>query len=41
MPAILACVPDFKLNPAYTPTADQPQAIASLAEGLDGPTSGS
>jgi excinuclease ABC subunit B len=27
-------VPDFKLNPAYTPTADQPQAIASLAEGL-------
>ena len=27
-------MPDFKLNPAYTPTADQPQAIASLAEGL-------
>jgi excinuclease ABC subunit B len=27
-------VPDFKLNPAYTPTADQPTAIASLAEGL-------
>jgi excinuclease ABC subunit B len=30
-------VPDstgFKLNPAYTPTADQPAAIASLAEGL-------
>jgi excinuclease ABC subunit B len=27
-------VPDFKLNPAYTPTADQPQAIAGLAEGL-------
>jgi excinuclease ABC subunit B len=25
----------FKLNPAYTPTADQPQAIASLAEGLE------
>jgi excinuclease ABC subunit B len=28
-------VPDFKLNPAYSPTADQPKAIASLAEGLD------
>ena len=28
-------MPDFKLNPAYTPTADQPKAIASLAEGLD------
>jgi excinuclease ABC subunit B len=27
-------VPEFKLNPAYTPTADQPQAIAGLAEGL-------
>ena len=27
-------MPDFKLNPAYTPTADQPQAIAGLAEGL-------
>jgi len=27
-------VPEFELNPAYTPTADQPQAIASLAEGL-------
>jgi excinuclease ABC subunit B len=27
-------VPDFKLNPAYTPTADQPAAIASLADGL-------
>jgi excinuclease ABC subunit B len=25
----------FKLNPAYSPTADQPQAIASLAAGLD------
>ncbi len=24
----------FKLNPAYTPTADQPKAIAGLAEGL-------
>jgi len=28
-------VPDFKLNPAYTPTADQPAAIAGLAEGLE------
>jgi len=27
-------VPEFKLNPAYTPTADQPRAIAGLAEGL-------
>jgi excinuclease ABC subunit B len=27
-------VPDFRLNPAYTPTADQPKAIAGLAEGL-------
>jgi excinuclease ABC subunit B len=27
-------VPDFKLNPAYTPAADQPKAIAGLAEGL-------
>src|SRR6266540_838106 len=27
-------MPDFKLNPAYTPTADQPKAIASLAKGL-------
>ena len=25
----------FKLNPAYTPAADQPQAIASLAEGIE------
>jgi excinuclease ABC subunit B len=24
----------FQLNPAYTPTADQPKAISSLAEGL-------
>ena len=28
-------MPDFRLNPAYTATADQPTAIASLAEGLD------
>ena len=27
-------MPEFKLNPAYSPTADQPKAIASLAEGL-------
>ncbi len=25
----------FSLNPAYTPTADQPDAISGLAEGLD------
>jgi excinuclease ABC subunit B len=29
-------VPDFKLNPAYSPTADQPQAIAELSAGLEG-----
>jgi excinuclease ABC subunit B len=28
-------VPDFKLNPAYSPTADQPKAIADLADGLN------
>ena len=28
-------MPKFKLNPAYTPTADQPKAIDGLAEGLD------
>jgi excinuclease ABC subunit B len=27
-------VPEFKLNPAYTPAADQPKAIDGLAEGL-------
>ena len=27
-------MPDFKLNPAYTPTADQPEAIEGLSEGL-------
>ncbi len=27
-------MPKFELNPAYTPTADQPEAIAGLAEGL-------
>ncbi len=27
-------MPEFRLNPAYTPTADQPRAIASLTEGL-------
>jgi excinuclease ABC subunit B len=30
----LGSVPDFKLNSAYIPTADQPKAIAGLAEGL-------
>jgi excinuclease ABC subunit B len=28
-------VPEFKLNPAYTATADQPKAIDQLVEGLD------
>jgi excinuclease ABC subunit B len=28
-------MPDFQLNPAYTPTADQPKAIASLTEGVE------
>jgi excinuclease ABC subunit B len=28
-------MPEFVLNPAYTPTADQPKAIAGLAEGLE------
>jgi excinuclease ABC subunit B len=28
-------VPEFELNPAYTPTADQPKAIAGLAEGIE------
>ncbi|HVD37475.1 MAG TPA: DEAD/DEAH box helicase family protein, partial [Solirubrobacterales bacterium] len=27
-------MPKFELNPAYSPTADQPKAIAGLAEGL-------
>jgi excinuclease ABC subunit B len=27
-------MPDFKLDSAFTPTADQPKAIASLAEGV-------
>jgi len=27
-------VPDFKLDSAFTPTADQPKAIAALAEGV-------
>src|ERR1700759_3385053 len=30
----LESVPDFNLNSAYIPTADQPKAIAGLAEGL-------
>jgi excinuclease ABC subunit B len=28
-------MPEFKLNSAYSPTADQPKAIAGLAEGLE------
>ena len=31
---MVTSVPEFELNPAYTPTADQPKAIAGLAEGL-------
>jgi len=27
-------VPEFKLDPVFTPTADQPQAIAAIAEGI-------
>jgi excinuclease ABC subunit B len=30
----LSLVPEFELNPAYTPTADQPKAIEGIAEGL-------
>src|SRR5437870_10966986 len=29
-------MPDFKINPAYTPVADQPRARDGLATGLDG-----
>src|SRR6266404_7803919 len=29
-------MPEFKLDSVFTPTADQPQAIASLAEGVEG-----
>jgi excinuclease ABC subunit B len=29
-------VPDFKVNPAYTPVADQKQALDKLAEGIGG-----
>jgi excinuclease ABC subunit B len=28
-------MPDFKLNPAYSPTADQPKAIEALTEGVE------
>jgi excinuclease ABC subunit B len=28
-------MPDFKLDSAFTPTADQPQAIAAMAEGIE------
>ena len=28
-------MPEFKLNPAYSQTADQPKAIAGLSEGLE------
>ena len=28
-------MPEFQLNPAYTPTADQPKAIEAISGGLD------
>jgi excinuclease ABC subunit B len=28
-------MPDFKLDPVFTPTADQPEAIVALAEGVE------
>jgi excinuclease ABC subunit B len=28
-------MPEFRVNPAYRPVADQPEALASLAEGID------
>ena len=31
-----SCVPEFELNPAYTPTADQPKAIAGPGRGARG-----
>jgi excinuclease ABC subunit B len=34
-PSYAGWVADFKLNPAYTPTADQPKAIEGLSEGID------
>ena len=33
--ARLIQMPEFKLNPAYSPTADQPKAIDGLAEGIE------
>src|SRR4029450_11804914 len=33
--ARLRWMSEFKLNPAYSPTADQPKAIDALAEGLE------
>ncbi len=35
-PRYLRAVPEFKLNSAYSPTADQPKAIAGLSEGIRG-----
>jgi excinuclease ABC subunit B len=34
-PSYAGRVPEFTLNPAYTPTADQPKAIDGLAEGIE------
>src|SRR5215210_6638160 len=33
-PLAFPAMPEFRLNSAYTPTADQPKAIAGLSEGL-------
>ena len=35
VPRYVHGVPDFALNTAYTPAADQPKAVAGLAEGLE------
>jgi excinuclease ABC subunit B len=32
--SVIGAVPKFEINPAYTPVADQPKAVAGLAEGL-------
>src|SRR5436305_1146880 len=34
-PATVGEMPEFRLDPVFTPTADQPQAIAGLAEGIE------
>src|SRR2546423_6547167 len=34
-PATVGEMPEFRLDPVFTPTADQPQAIGGLAEGIE------